>query len=140
MNVVSVMAHQDDELMCLGTMLKMQERGDKLHFICVTDGNGGMVQSPDMPRDKAAAVRDRVRHRVFPGRMPFFRYSTASPENGGVMMRVPPPATVPPSVVTPVAGLNHSTVNSVVAPDRLTVKAPVPGWYTRYSDPGLARQ
>jgi len=58
MNVVSVMAHQDDELMCLGTMLKMQERGDRLHFICITDGSGGMVQRPDMPREEAAAVRE----------------------------------------------------------------------------------
>ena len=38
MNVVSVMAHQDDELMCLGTMLKMKARGDSLHFICLTGG------------------------------------------------------------------------------------------------------
>jgi LmbE family N-acetylglucosaminyl deacetylase len=59
MNVASVMAHQDDELMCLGAMLKMQARGDALHFICVTDGSGGMVQAPDMPREEAAAVRDR---------------------------------------------------------------------------------
>lgn len=59
MNVVSVMAHQDDELMCLGTMLKMRARGDKLHFICVTDGSGGMAQAPDMPRAEAAAIRDR---------------------------------------------------------------------------------
>jgi LmbE family N-acetylglucosaminyl deacetylase len=59
MNVVSIMAHQDDELVCLGTMLKMQERGDSLHFICVTDGSGGMAAVPDMPRDEAAAVRDR---------------------------------------------------------------------------------
>jgi hypothetical protein len=27
MNVVSVMAHQDDELMCLGTMIKMKNAG-----------------------------------------------------------------------------------------------------------------
>jgi len=59
MNVLSVMAHQDDELMCLGTMLKMRERGAQLHFVCVTDGSGGMVQQPDMPRPEAAAVRER---------------------------------------------------------------------------------
>ena len=59
MNVVSVMAHQDDELVCLGTMLKMQARGDALHFICLTDGCGGMVQAPEMTRGEAAAVRDR---------------------------------------------------------------------------------
>jgi LmbE family N-acetylglucosaminyl deacetylase len=59
MNVVSVMAHQDDELVCLGTMLKMQARGDSLHFVCLTDGSGGMIQSPGMARTEAAAVRDR---------------------------------------------------------------------------------
>jgi LmbE family N-acetylglucosaminyl deacetylase len=59
MNVVSVMAHQDDELPCLGTMLRMLDRGDALHFVCVTDGSCGMVQAPEMPRDEAAAVRDR---------------------------------------------------------------------------------
>jgi LmbE family N-acetylglucosaminyl deacetylase len=53
------MAHQDDELVCLGTMLKMQDRGDRLHFVCVTDGSGGMIQAPDMPREEAAAIRDR---------------------------------------------------------------------------------
>jgi LmbE family N-acetylglucosaminyl deacetylase len=59
MNVVSIMAHQDDELFCLGTMLKMQARGDALHFICVTDGSGGMIHAPGMSREEAAAVRDR---------------------------------------------------------------------------------
>jgi LmbE family N-acetylglucosaminyl deacetylase len=59
MNVVSVMAHQDDELICLGTMLKMQSRGAALHFIVLTDGSGGMVQAPAMGRAEAAAIRDR---------------------------------------------------------------------------------
>jgi LmbE family N-acetylglucosaminyl deacetylase len=58
MDVVSVMAHQDDELVCLGTMLKMQAQGDRLHFICLTDGSCGMLQSPEMSRTEAAAVRD----------------------------------------------------------------------------------
>jgi LmbE family N-acetylglucosaminyl deacetylase len=58
MNVVSVMAHQDDELVCLGTMLKMRERGDKLHFICCTDGCFGIAQHPEMGREEAAAIRD----------------------------------------------------------------------------------
>lgn len=59
MNVVSVMAHQDDELVCLGTMLKLQARGDALHFICVTDGSGGMIHRPELSREEAAAVRAR---------------------------------------------------------------------------------
>src|SRR3990172_1330126 len=59
MNVVSVMAHQDDELVCLGAMLKMQEGGACLHFICLTDGSSGMAQAPEMPRREAAAIRER---------------------------------------------------------------------------------
>ena len=59
MNVVSVMAHQDDELMCLGTMLKMKQEGHKLAFICLTDGSAGMVHKPDMPFSEAAAIRKR---------------------------------------------------------------------------------
>lgn len=59
MNVLSVMAHQDDELMCLGTMLRMREAGHRLRFVSVTDGSGGMAHHPEMSREEAAAVRDR---------------------------------------------------------------------------------
>lgn len=59
MNVVSVMAHQDDELMCLGTMLKMKARGDSLHFICLTGGEMGMVQHPEMSSKEASECRKR---------------------------------------------------------------------------------
>lgn len=37
------MAHQDDEMFCLGTMLKCRDRGDNLYFITVTDGSAGIV-------------------------------------------------------------------------------------------------
>jgi LmbE family N-acetylglucosaminyl deacetylase len=57
MNVVSIQAHPDDEMRCLGTMLKCRTRGDTLWFICVTDGSKGFVQQPDLPREKAAAIR-----------------------------------------------------------------------------------
>lgn len=57
MNVVSIMAHQDDEMRCLGTLLKCRTRGDRLFFITLTDGAHGMVQSPDMPRKEAAQIR-----------------------------------------------------------------------------------
>lgn len=59
MNVVSVMAHQDDELMCLGTMLKMKQRGDSIHFICLTRGETGMVHHPEMDVEEAAECRRR---------------------------------------------------------------------------------
>ena len=58
MNIVSIMAHQDDELMCLGTMLKMKNLGHTPAFICLTDGAAGMAHLPDMPFDEAAKVRE----------------------------------------------------------------------------------
>ena len=58
MNVVSVMAHQDDEMRCLGTMLKCKERGDQLTFVTLTDGSKGFVQQPDIEEAQAAAIRD----------------------------------------------------------------------------------
>jgi LmbE family N-acetylglucosaminyl deacetylase len=59
MNVVSIMAHQDDEMRCLGTMLKCQARGDQLFFVTLTDGSGGFAQTPDISRKAAAAIRQR---------------------------------------------------------------------------------
>lgn len=59
MKIVSILAHQDDECMCLGTMLKCQARGDSVAFITTTDGSNGMVQTPHMPRTEAAAIRQR---------------------------------------------------------------------------------
>ena len=58
MNIAAVMAHQDDELMCLGTMLKMKKSGHNLAFVCLTDGAAGMAHMPDMPPAEAAEIRD----------------------------------------------------------------------------------
>ena len=58
MNVVSIMAHADDEMRCLGTMLKCRERGDKLAFVTVTDGSKGFVQHPSISRAQAAQIRE----------------------------------------------------------------------------------
>jgi N-acetylglucosamine malate deacetylase 1 len=57
MNVVSIMAHADDEMRCLGTMLKCRARGDRLFFVIVTDGSKGFVQRPEITRQEAAAIR-----------------------------------------------------------------------------------
>ena len=57
MNVVSIMAHQDDEMRCLGTMLKCRARGDRLFFITLTDGSKGFVHNPSIAREEAAAIR-----------------------------------------------------------------------------------
>jgi len=42
---------------------------------------------------------------------------------------------VPPLVVAPVAGFNHSTCSTSVVAPRFTVKVPPFGAYTRYSAP-----
>lgn len=57
MNVVSIMAHADDEMHCLGTMLKCRGRGDSLAFITLTDGSKGFVQQPEIERTEAAGIR-----------------------------------------------------------------------------------
>ena len=57
MNVVSIMAHQDDEMFCLGTLLKCRARGDRLFFITLTDGSKGFVQNPGIERAEAAKIR-----------------------------------------------------------------------------------
>jgi len=57
MNVVSIMAHQDDEMQCLGTLLKCHARGDRLFFVTVTDGAKGFVQQPEIEPAQAAAIR-----------------------------------------------------------------------------------
>lgn len=58
MNVVSVMAHQDDEMFCLGTMLKCGARGDSLAFITLTDGCKGFVHDPGITREAAVRIRN----------------------------------------------------------------------------------
>jgi len=57
MNVISIMAHQDDEMFCLGKMLRCQARGDRLGFITLTDGSKGFVQKPDIAPSDAARIR-----------------------------------------------------------------------------------
>jgi LmbE family N-acetylglucosaminyl deacetylase len=51
------MAHQDDEMHCLGTMLKCRARGDPLHFVTLTDGSKGFVQQPEIEPKVAARIR-----------------------------------------------------------------------------------
>jgi LmbE family N-acetylglucosaminyl deacetylase len=57
MHIVSLMAHQDDEMYCLGTLFKYCDRGDRIHFITVTDGAKGFVQQPDIDPAEAARIR-----------------------------------------------------------------------------------
>lgn len=57
MNVVSIMAHQDDEMGCLGTLLLCRERGDRLSLVTVTDGSKGFVHLPSIDPAEAARIR-----------------------------------------------------------------------------------
>jgi LmbE family N-acetylglucosaminyl deacetylase len=57
MNIVSIMAHQDDEMRCLGTMLKCRARGDKLAFVTLSDGSPGLTQNPGIERAAGTKIR-----------------------------------------------------------------------------------
>jgi LmbE family N-acetylglucosaminyl deacetylase len=56
MKYVTVFAHQDDEMRCLGTLLRLREAGHDIAFICVSDGGGGLPFTDD--GGDAATVRD----------------------------------------------------------------------------------
>jgi LmbE family N-acetylglucosaminyl deacetylase len=58
MNITFVGAHQDDEMFCLGTLLKCRQRGDRLSLICTTNGDKGMSDRPDVLHDEAGGIRD----------------------------------------------------------------------------------
>lgn len=67
MRVCFVGAHPDDEMACLGTLLKCRARGDRLFLISATNGDKGMSDLPDFPHDKCASVRDREMRAVARG-------------------------------------------------------------------------
>jgi LmbE family N-acetylglucosaminyl deacetylase len=52
---VCVFAHQDDEMRCLGTLLRLQEQGHEIAFVAVTAGDKGLPFDEDPSR--AASVR-----------------------------------------------------------------------------------
>lgn len=58
MNVVVIGAHPDDEMGCLGTLLRCRRRGDRISFITATNGDKGMSDEPDFPHVECARIRD----------------------------------------------------------------------------------
>ncbi|GAA4927531.1 LmbE family N-acetylglucosaminyl deacetylase [Nonomuraea thailandensis] len=56
MNVVCVFAHQDDEMRCLGTLLRLRDAGCRIVFVCITRGDKGL---PFDPLADAVRVRER---------------------------------------------------------------------------------
>lgn len=60
MNVTCVIAHQDDEMGCLGTLLRLRgERDASLAFVAMTNGDKGLSWSPDVPLEEVARLRER---------------------------------------------------------------------------------
>lgn len=64
MRIACVGAHQDDEMHCLGTLLKYRRRGDEIAFICVSNGDKGASWDPEATAADVAATREREMCRV----------------------------------------------------------------------------
>jgi LmbE family N-acetylglucosaminyl deacetylase len=58
MKIVTVLAHQDDEMRCLGTLLRLKADGHSIAMVCVSNGNKGLAFGDDNDQKSAAAVRD----------------------------------------------------------------------------------
>lgn len=59
-SVVAVEPHPDDvEILCLGTLLKLKQEGTRLTIVCVTNGDKGSGNQPDLPYPEVAAMRFR---------------------------------------------------------------------------------
>ena len=57
MKIVTVFAHQDDEMRCLGTLLRLREAGHSIAMVCVSNGNKGLAFGNADDQVRAAAVR-----------------------------------------------------------------------------------
>lgn len=64
MKIVCIGAHQDDEMHCLGTLLKYRRRGDEIGFVCVANGDKGASWDTNARPDEIAALRDTEMRRV----------------------------------------------------------------------------
>ncbi|WP_279582826.1 PIG-L deacetylase family protein [Fodinicola feengrottensis] len=51
--------HQDDEMRCLGTLVRLHEQGQRIGFVCVTNGDKGLSFDGPGGQREAAAVRQR---------------------------------------------------------------------------------
>ena len=57
MNVVCVGAHQDDEMQCLGTLIKCAQRGDRVTVITISNGDKGGQYDLNIPHAEMARLR-----------------------------------------------------------------------------------
>lgn len=59
MNVVAVGAHQDDnEITCLGTLLRLKDQGATITTVTVTDGAGGIEHNSSLTSSEVTAKRN----------------------------------------------------------------------------------
>lgn len=59
-SVVAVEPHPDDvEILCMGTLLKLREEGTKVTIVCMTNGDKGSGDKPEIPHPDVAATRFR---------------------------------------------------------------------------------
>jgi LmbE family N-acetylglucosaminyl deacetylase len=54
MTVVCVLAHPDDEMRCLGTLLRLRERGRRFAFVTVSGGDKGLPFGEATPEETVA--------------------------------------------------------------------------------------
>ncbi|MET3577180.1 LmbE family N-acetylglucosaminyl deacetylase [Mesorhizobium robiniae] len=59
MKIACIAAHQDDEMHCLGTLLKYRQRGDDIAFICVSNGELGASWDNASKPHEIAALRQK---------------------------------------------------------------------------------
>ena len=63
-SVVSVGAHQDDELGCLGTLLRYREQGARITTVSISNGDKGGQHDPSIPNAVIAETRIQEATRV----------------------------------------------------------------------------
>ena len=64
LSVVSVGAHQDDELSCLGTLLRYREAGARITTVSISNGDKGGQHDPSIPHSIIAQTRIEEATRV----------------------------------------------------------------------------
>src|SRR5207302_1036440 len=65
LSVVSVGAHQDDELGCLGTLIRYRSEGWRITTVSVSNGDKGGQHDPGLPNAVVAQTRiDEARRMV----------------------------------------------------------------------------
>jgi LmbE family N-acetylglucosaminyl deacetylase len=57
LSVVSVGAHQDDELGCLGTLIRYRDQGSRITTISLSNGDKGGQHDPSLPHEVIARTR-----------------------------------------------------------------------------------